>query len=181
MAAILGLSMEEVSDALGKVTSGVVEIANWNSLEQIVIAGDKGAVEEVVEAIKPARAVMLPVSAPFHSHLMKPAEERLAVDLDALEFNTLRFPVITNVDACSITSGEEARDGLKRQVSRPVLWYKSMEMLKEQGIEICVELGSGRVLAGLMKRISRRWDPRPEILNVEKPEDVDKVRSALTA
>jgi [acyl-carrier-protein] S-malonyltransferase len=181
MAAVLGLSIEDVRAAIGRVPSGVVEIANWNSLEQIVLAGEKGAVEAVVEAVKPARAVMLPVSAPFHSRLMKPAEERLAVDLDRLAFDDPAFPVFTNVEARAVTTGEEARDCLKRQVSHPVLWYTSMEGLREEGVEIFVELGSGRVLAGLMKRISRRWEPRPQILNLEGPGDLENVRTALGA
>ena len=181
MAAVLGLSMEEIKGALDKVSSGIVEIANWNSLEQIVIAGHRKAVEEVTEAIKPARSVMLPVSAPFHSRLMKPAEERLAVDLDRVSFSDLSFPVITNVGARPILTGKEAREGLKRQVSHPVLWYNSMERLRDEGIDVCLELGSGKVLAGLMKRISRRWEPRPRIMNLESPEDLDRVRSVLQA
>ena len=181
MAAVLGLSMEEIKGALDRVSSGIVEIANWNSLEQIVIAGHRKAVEEVTEAIKPARSVMLPVSAPFHSRLMKPAEERLAVDLDRVVFSDLSFPVITNVGARPILTGEEAREGLKRQVSHPVLWYNSMERLRDEGVDVCLELGSGKVLAGLMKRISRRWEPRPTIMNLESPEDLDRVRSVLQA
>jgi len=179
MAAILGLSMEEVRNALDRVTSGSAEVANWNSKEQIVIAGHKKAVEEATELLKPARSVMLPVSAPFHSRLMKPAEERLGADLDKLPFSDLAFPVITNVDADLIHSGIKARDALKRQVSRPVRWYESMEVLSRQGISAAVELGSGKVLSGLMKRISRTWEQRPEIMNVESPEDLEKVMSVL--
>jgi [Acyl-carrier-protein] S-malonyltransferase (EC 2.3.1.39) len=99
MAAVLGVSGERIAEALAGVSSGVVEIANWNSDEQVVISGEKKAVEEALERIKPPRSVMLPVSAPFHSRLMKPAEDRLAVDLDAVTFLDPAFPVITNVDA----------------------------------------------------------------------------------
>ena len=179
MAAVLGLAMEEVQAALVRVTSGIVEIANWNSSEQIVIAGHKRAVEKLAEILKPARSVMLPVSAPFHSRLMKPAEERLSIDLDKIAFNDTDFPVVSNVTALPVEKGEEAREALKRQVSRPVLWFESMERLREEGVDVCVELGSGRVLSGLMKRISRKWENVPEILTVEKPEDLDKVRAAI--
>ena len=126
MAAILGSSVAVIESALGRVKGGTVQIANWNSDDQVVIAGHKPAVEEAVALIPGARAVMLPVSAPFHSALMKGAEERLSKDLDSIPFRNLRFPVVTNVDAKVIRSGDEARDALKRQVSRPVLWQGSM-------------------------------------------------------
>ena len=159
--------------------SGVVEIANWNSDDQIVISGDKAAVEEALAVIKAPRSVLLPVSAPFHSRLMKPAEERLAADLDATAFADPRFPIITNVDARPIRTGEEARDALKRQVSRSVLWTKSMAVMKELGVEACVECGPGKVLAGLAKRIARGWPKAPALYNVENGESAEKVRAAL--
>ncbi|MBE3130347.1 MAG: ACP S-malonyltransferase [Acidobacteria bacterium] len=179
MAAILGVPGEEVEKRLAEVRSGVVEIANWNSDDQIVISGEKAAVEEAVAAIKAPRSVMLPVSAPFHSRLMKPAEERLAADLDAIPFAEPRFPVITNVDARLIRTAEEARDALKRQVSRAVLWTKSMGLLKEMDIEACVECGPGKVLAGLFKRIGRGWLKAPAFHNVENWEGLEKARAAL--
>jgi [acyl-carrier-protein] S-malonyltransferase len=179
MAALLGAGRQAVLDGLALVRSGIAEVANWNSPEQIVIAGDKAAVEEAVSLIKAPRSVFLPVSAPFHSSLMKGAEEKLAVDLDQTVFRDLRFPVVTNVDACPIRGGEAACDALKRQVSRPVLWQESMERLKAEGIMHFVELGSGKVLTGLLKRISRGW-PQPIIaLNVEDMESLDKARAAL--
>ncbi|MBE3109198.1 MAG: ACP S-malonyltransferase [Acidobacteria bacterium] len=179
MAAILGVPGEEVEKRLAEVRSGVVEIANWNSDDQIVISGEKAAVEEALAAIKAPRSVMLPVSAPFHSRLMKPAEERLAADLDAIPFAEPRFPVITNVDARLIRTAEEARDALKRQVSRAVLWTKSMGLLKEMDIEACVECGPGKVLAGLFKRIGRGWLKAPAVHNVENWEGLEKARAAL--
>ena len=164
MAAVLGVPGDAVAARLAEVRSGVVEIANWNSDDQIVISGDKAAVEEALAAIQAPRSVVLPVSAPFHSRLMKPAEERLAADLDAVAFADPRFPIVTNVDARLIRTGAEARDALKRQVSRSVLWTKSMAVLKDMGIDACVECGPGKVLAGLLKRIGRGWPKPPVVL-----------------
>jgi [acyl-carrier-protein] S-malonyltransferase len=139
MAAVLGMSHEDLSQAVSRVQSGVVQIANWNSQEQLVIAGHKQAVEEALKLARPPRSVMLPVSAPFHSALMKGAEDRLAMDLDRVEFKDLKFPIVTNVDAKIIEKGEDARDSLKRQVSRSVLWYKSMQRLAGENIDAFVE------------------------------------------
>ena len=179
MAAILGVPGDEVERRLAEVRSGLVEIANWNSDDQIVISGEKAAVEEALAVIKAPRSVMLPVSAPFHSRLMKPAEERLAADLDATEFADPRFPVITNVDARLIRTGAEARDALKRQVSRSVLWTKSMAVMNDLGIDACVECGPGKVLSGLVKRIARGWPTAPAIYGVENWEGAEKARAAL--
>lgn len=179
MAAVLGAKAADLEAAFARVTSGVVQIANWNSSDQIVIAGHKAAVEEALQVARPPRSVMLPVSAPFHSALMKSAEDRLAADLDRLTFRDLKFPVITNVDGRAIRTGEEARDALKRQVSRPVLWYKSMELLAGESIDAFVELGAGKVLAGLIKRIGKGW-PRPfSVWNVEDADSLEKTRAAL--
>ena len=180
MAAVLGVPGEEVEKRLTGVRSGVVEIANWNSDDQIVIAGEKAALEEALAAIKAPRSVMLPVSAPFHTSLMKPAAERLAADLDAVPFSDLRFPVITNVDARPIRTGDEAKDALKRQVSRSVLWTKSMGLLKDMDIGACVECGPGKVLAGLLKRMSRGWSKAPAFHNVEDWAGAEKARTALS-
>lgn len=179
MAAVMGTSFDDVEKVLPEVGSGVVEIANWNSREQIVIAGHEHAVKEALALIAPRRYVMLPVSAPFHCLLMKEAEEKLSLDLDAVRFNDLEFPIVSNVDARIIHRGEEARESLKRQVTRSVLWYKSMEVMAEQGIGIFVELGSGRVLSGLIKRIGREWESSPEVNNVEDMESLDIVKKTL--
>jgi len=179
MAAVLGMSYEDLARALEQVGGGVAQIANWNSPDQIVIAGHKGAVEEALRLAKPPRSVMLPVSAPFHSSLMKPAEERLAADLDRVEFKDPAFPIVTNVDARMITTGAEARDALKRQVSRPVLWYESMELLGKSGIDVFVELGTGKVLSGLIKRIGRGWSRPFAMASVEDAESLEKARATL--
>jgi len=179
MAAVLGVSHDGLVAALARVTSGVVQIANWNSPEQFVIAGHKAAVEEALAIAKPPRSVMLPVSAPFHSALMMPAEDRLAVDLDATAFKDPAFPIVTNVDARIIRTGAEARDALKRQVSRPVLWSQSMESLAGESLDAFVELGSGKVLIGLMKRIGKGW-PKPfATANVEDMESLARASASI--
>jgi [acyl-carrier-protein] S-malonyltransferase len=179
MAAVLGVPGDVIERRLADVRAGVVEIANWNSDDQIVISGDKAAVEEALALIQAPKSVLLPVSAPFHSRLMQPAEERLAADLDATAFADPRFPVITNVDAKVIRTGEEARDALKRQVSRSVLWSKSMAVMNGLGVEACVECGPGKVLAGLVKRIARGWPKPPACHNVENWEGAEKAKAAL--
>lgn len=180
MAAVLGVSGAEIQKGLDRVGAGVVEIANWNAEDQIVISGVKAAVEEALALIKPPRSVMLPVSAPFHSRLMRPAEEKLATDLDKVMFSDLKFPVITNVDARPIRTGEEARDALKRQVSRSVLWTKTMDVLKGMKPDACVELGPGKVLTGLVKRASRGWAKAPAFYSVENRDGLEKTKAALS-
>jgi len=179
MAAVLGMGFEEIQRGLEKIKGGTVEIANWNSQDQIVIAGHKNAVEDALKTLNAPRAVMLPVSAPFHTSLMKSAEEKLAADLDKVEFKEPRFPIVTNVDARIIHKASEARDALKRQVSRPVLWHKSMEVLGREVIPIFVELGSGKVLSNLMRRIGRNWPQPITMLNIENWESLEKTREAL--
>jgi len=174
MAALLGADYQAVAIACAEAEGGSVQIANWNSPEQIVISGHKAAVEHVVKNVKSSKAVMLPVSAPFHSALMSGAEERLAADLDAVEFRDPEFPIITNVDAEMIRTGTEARDALKRQVSRPVLWTKSMDLLAGEKIDAFVEFGAGKVLCGLIKRIGKGWPHPFTVQSVEDPESLEK-------
>ena len=179
MAAILGVEPPVLLQALAQVKSGVVEVANWNSPEQVVIAGHKEAVDEALKVLNAPRAVLLPVSAPFHSSLMKSAEERLAPDLDRTEFKDPRFSIITNVEAKLIRTGAEAREGLKRQVSRPVLWLQTMEMMKAEGLTRFAELGAGKVLSGLIKRFGRTWPEPASCLNVEDEVSLEKARPAV--
>lgn len=159
MAAILGLAPAEVADICKKAAAGeVVTAANLNSPEQTVISGSAAAVKRAVEIASQSgakRAVILPVSAPFHCALMKPAAERLEADLRAAEFGALRFPLVTNVDAEAITSGDEARDALVRQVCMPVRWEDSIREMIAQDTRILVEVGPGRVLSGLLRQIDR--------------------------
>ena len=180
MAAVLGADPEALRQALERVPGGAVEVANWNSPDQVVIAGPREGVEEALRILKPPRSVMLPVSAPFHTALMRPAEERLAADLALVPFREPRFPVICNVDARPVRTGAEARDALRRQVSRPVLWTASIEALRGEGIGLWVETGPGKVLSGLMKRIGRGWPEPPVVTNVEDRGSLEKAKQALS-
>ncbi len=180
MAAVLGASHEKIKEAVQAVKGGIVEVANWNSKEQIVIAGDDLAVKEALSYLNPPRSVMLPVSAPFHCQLMKSAEEKLSYDLNQIEFKDLIFPIITNVDAKIILKGDQARDALRRQVTRTVLWYSSMEVMGKQNIDAFIELGAGKVLSGLAKRIARGWPKSPTLLNVEDMASLEKTNKVLS-
>jgi [acyl-carrier-protein] S-malonyltransferase len=157
MAALLRLPPEALGSVLAQAAQGeVVTAANLNSADQVVIAGHAGAVNRAIEAAKAAgarRAMLLPVSAPFHSPLLKPAQERLRADLDATEFRDLRCPLINNWQAREVRSGAEARRGLFEQVPNPVRWAESMSYLAGQGVTRAVEVGAGSVLAGLLRGV----------------------------
>jgi [acyl-carrier-protein] S-malonyltransferase len=159
MAAILGLASAEVGEICKKAAgSEILSAANLNSPGQTVISGTAAAVRRAVEMasqLGAKRAVVLPVSAPFHCAMMKPAETRLEKDLRATKFSQLRFPLITNVDAEAITSGEEARDALNRQVCQPVRWEEGIREIIAQGARVFVEVGPGHVLSGLLRQIDR--------------------------
>ena len=159
MAAIMGLSPAVVADVCKRAAeSEVCAPANLNSPDQTVISGHAGAVKRAVELASQAgakRAVILPVSAPFHSALMLSMQERLEKDLRNTEFSKLRVPLVTNVDADTIEAGEEAREALIRQVSMPVRWEESVRLLIDEGVNTFVEVGPGRVLTGLLRQIER--------------------------
>jgi [acyl-carrier-protein] S-malonyltransferase len=159
MAAILGMGFEKVTAVCHDAAEGeVCEPANINSPEQIVISGDKTAIERAAKLAGERgakRAVLLPVSAPFHCSLMKPAQDRLAADLNALTFHDPQIPVLCNVDAGLVTSAEGARDALIRQVTGAVKWDPSMRSLIANGVLTFVEVGPGKVLCGLMRQIDR--------------------------
>jgi [acyl-carrier-protein] S-malonyltransferase len=179
MAALLGADAELVNAVCAEASEfGVCSPANLNSPNQIVIAGSKVAVERAVELAKERglrRAVMLAVSAPFHCALMRPAAERLQPVLDAAAFSDLQTPLVTNVDAEIITSGREARAALFRQVASPVRWSDSVKRLLEAGVETFVEVGTGKVLSGLVRSISRE----SKIFNVENLESLETTVAAL--
>ncbi len=159
MAAILGIGPADVADICKKAADGeVVSPANMNSPEQTVISGTAAAVKRAVEIASQngaKRAVILPVSAPFHCALMMPAQKRLEVDLKAAHFNSLKFPLVTNVDAEAVTTGDEAREALIRQVTAPVRWLDSVKEMIEAGVTVFVEVGPGKVLSGLLRQIDR--------------------------
>jgi [acyl-carrier-protein] S-malonyltransferase len=157
MAAILKLPNGKLDGVLEQAAQGeIVSAANLNSPDQVVIAGHAGAVARAVELAKAAgarRAVLLPVSAPFHCALMKPAQQRLAADLDATEFTDLAVPLVNNFEAREVRTGVEARHGLLEQVPNPVRWMASIRYLAAQGVTQFYEVGAGAVLTGLLKNI----------------------------
>lgn len=159
MAAILGLAPAEVAEICKKAADGeILSAANLNSPEQTVISGTAAAVKRAVEIasqLGAKRAVVLPVSAPFHCAMMKPAEVRLEKDLRATQFGPLRTPLVTNVDAEAVASGEEARESLIRQVCQPVRWEEGIREIIAQDVRVFVEVGPGHVLSGLLRQIDR--------------------------
>ena len=184
MAAIMGLSPAVVVDVCKRAAENeICSPANLNSPEQTVISGHAGAIKRAVEIASQQgakRAVILPVSAPFHCELMMPAQEKLENDLKKVEFSALRVPLVTNVDADTIESGEAARSALVRQVTMPVRWAESVRLLIDEGVNTFVETGPGRVLSGLLRQIERSV----ATLNVEDEKSlaatVDKIAAART-
>ncbi len=180
MAAILGLERKAVEEACSQAQEdGVVQPANFNGPGQVVISGEKVAVERAAAYARERGAkktVFLPVSAPFHCSLMAPAEERLAAEVDRVSFRALRFPVVTNYGAEAITEASQAKEALKRQVSAPVRWEESMHLLMRKKIDTVVELGPGRTLLGLMKRIDRKM----EGFHVDDPSSIEEALKALS-
>jgi [acyl-carrier-protein] S-malonyltransferase len=179
MAAILGLDAEAVREVCEEAAEGeVCAPANINSPNQVVIAGTAGAVERAMSKSKERgakRAMSLKVSAPFHCALMLPAQERLAADLGGVEFSDLRVPLVTNVDAAPVRSGARAREALVRQVSSPVRWRESVEVLWREGARTFVEVGPGKVLSGLVRQTA----PEAKCLNVENAASLGATRAAL--
>jgi len=159
MAAILGSDSETVNAACAESAQGeVCSAANINSPAQIVIAGNAGAIDRAIELLKQRgakRAIKLNVSAPFHCDLMKPAQDRLAADLQQIVLKDARLPIVTNVDAVPEQNGDKLRDSLVRQVSQPVRWLHSVEFLINQGVQTFIEIGPGKVLSGLVRQINR--------------------------
>jgi len=159
MAAIIGMPLDSIRLLCDRISKEdfLVQPANINSHEQIVIAGHLKAVEEVSQLAKEGGAkktIMLPVSAPFHCPLMKPAEINLKKELEKTEFMDHQYPVISNIQARPLTTGSSACDALVRQVCSPVRWAETMQYLIDQEINIAIELGTGKVLSGLMRRFN---------------------------
>ncbi len=181
MAAILGMDLEKVTAVCKDAAQGqVCEPANINSSEQIVISGDAAAVERATKLASERgakRAIMLSVSAPFHCSLMKPAQDRLAVDLGSLKLQKPSVPVACNVDAAAIEDADSARDALVRQVTGSVKWDQSMRTVIGKGAQIFVEVGPGKVLSGLMRQIDRS----KTCLNVGDEASLNKTLEQLAA
>lgn len=181
MAAILGLdrtAVEEICKAAS--AEGIVSPANINSPVQIVIGGEKKAVESAMALAKEKgakRIVPLAVSVPSHCALMKPAAERLARDLKGVSLRPLKIPVVTNVRAMPIVSGDEAKKALVQQLAAPVLWVDAVERMVRDGVTAFVEIGPGTVLSGLVKRIAKDV----KIYHVEDPDSLESTLRELTA
>ncbi len=187
MAAILGIDADKVSEACAAASQSVGQgqscaPANFNSPSQIVIAGHKEAVERATEECKARgakRAMMLKVSAPFHSSLMMPAQEQMIEPLNATTFNNLNVPIVNNVDAAVVTSGATSREALIRQISAPVRWTDSVSKLLAEGVETFVEVGPGKVLCGLVKAIAKEAGKEVKLLNVEDSASLQAAVEAL--
>jgi [acyl-carrier-protein] S-malonyltransferase len=179
MAAVIGLEFSDVERVCHEAAQDeILTPANLNAPGQIVIAGHAAAVDRGIGLAREAgakRAVLLPVSAPFHCAMMKPAADRLKVVLDGLTFSDPGVPVYTNVDAAPVEHGDAAREALVRQVASPVRWEELAGAMFDSGIETFVELGPGRVLAGLMRRVRR--DAR--VLGVDTPAGLEKALAEL--
>jgi [acyl-carrier-protein] S-malonyltransferase len=178
MAAVLGGDRAAIEKACSEASDGqVCATANINSPNQVVIAGNSEAVERAMELLKgiAKRVIKLNVSAPFHCSLMKPAQDRLAFELEQVAFSEPKAPVVTNVDARIATAPGDLRDALLRQVSSPVRWLDSMELVLSQGVSTFVEVGPGKVLSGLMRQINRD----ASCLNVEDSTSLEAARTKL--
>ncbi|MEK3793813.1 ACP S-malonyltransferase [Paenibacillus sp. FSL R7-0204] len=173
MAAVLGADREGLTELCRSITAAgtPVELANVNCPGQIVVSGSVAGVGEVIQRVKEAggkRAIPLEVSGPFHSSLMKGAAERLAAELEKVTFNAPAMPVVVNVTAAPVTDPEEIRKLLVEQVYSPVLWQDSVEWLIGAGVDTFVEIGSGTVLAGLIRKIDRNV----KVVNINSLESV---------
>ena len=178
MAAILGLEDADVLAACAEAAQGeVVSAVNFNAPGQVVIAGGAAAVERAIEACKARgakRAMPLPVSVPSHCALMRPAAEQLVTDLAALHFNNAVIPVVNNVDVAIATDAAAIKDALVRQLYSPVQWTQTIEWLAAQGVTQVLELGAGKVLSGLIKRIDKN-------LSCASVGDIASLQAALAA
>jgi len=178
MYAIIGLDDAAIAAACEQAAQGeVVSPVNYNSPGQVVIAGHQAAVERAGELCKVAgakRALPLPVSVPSHCALMRPAAEKLAIDLTALNFNDAVIPVVNNVDVAIAANATAVKDALVRQLHSPVRWTETIEWLAAQGVTDVLELGAGKVLTGLIKRIDKN-------LAVASVGDVASLQAALAA
>jgi len=175
MAALLKLPSGSLEAILTEASQGeVVTAAGFNSPDQIVIAGHATAVNRAVELAKAAgarRAILLPVSAPFHCALLKPAQDRMKPELDAIEFRDLTVPLINNWQAREVRTGAEAREGLYHQIPNPVRWSESIALLASRGVTRFIEVGAGAALTGMLRNI----DPALTGLKFGEAADWDKL------
>jgi [acyl-carrier-protein] S-malonyltransferase len=179
VAALLGLTAEAVKDVCRMASAvGVVAAANFNSPGQVVIAGEKAAVERAIELAKAQgckKAIPLPVSVPVHTPLMQPAADRLAKDLARVRWSDLNAPLVNNAEAKAISRAHEVQASLIRQLSSSVLWQDTVLTMEKMGVTTFVEIGPGTVLTGLIRRIL----PEAKLLNVNDPKSLDATLKAL--
>ncbi len=178
MAAVIGLDREKVAEVCSSAKSGYVAPANYNSPGQIVIAGEKAAVEEAMKLAKEAgakRAIALAVSVPSHCNMMKKASEKLSDLLNGFDFKSADIPIINNADAAILTEPAEIKDSLTRQLNSPLLWEDSVKVMKDNGVDTIIEVGPKTVLSGLIKRI----DSSLKVFNVGDPESLESTLSAF--
>ena len=180
MAAIIGLSSDDVKECCRKASEyGIVEPANFNCPGQITIAGEIKAVDKAMELCTEKgakRAVKLAVSAPFHCSMLKSAGEKLALELEKVEFQEIKIPVVSNVTAKAVDSTDEAKELLIRQVSSPVLWEESVRYMLDQGVDTFIEIGPGKVLGGFVKKICKE----ARIYNIEDLNSLEKTLGEIT-
>jgi [acyl-carrier-protein] S-malonyltransferase len=174
MAAIIGLSPEDVVECCKQASeAGIVEPANFNCPGQISIAGEVKAVQKAMElctAKGAKRAIMLAVSAPFHCSMLRPAGEKLSAEFENVRFNDFKVPLIANATAKVVTSPDDIKELLVRQVSSPVLWENTVKLMLGDGVDTFIEIGPGKVLSGFVKKISKE----ARIFNIEDPESLKK-------
>jgi [acyl-carrier-protein] S-malonyltransferase len=179
MAALLKLPSEKLNSVLAEAAQGeVVTAANFNSPDQVVIAGHAAAVARAIDLAKAAgakRAILLPVSAPFHCRLMAPAQQRLKADLDATEFRDIAVPLVNGWQAAVVRTGSEAREGLYQQVPNPVRWTEVIQKLASLGVTRVIEVGAGGVLTGLLRNI----DGSLEGSKFGEAQDLEKIHAAI--
>jgi [acyl-carrier-protein] S-malonyltransferase len=175
MAALLKLPAGKLDTVLAEAAQGeIVTAAGLNSPDQIVVAGHTAAVNRAIELAKAAgarRAMLLPVSAPFHCPLLKPAQDRLKPDLDATEFRDLTVPLINNWQAREVRTGAEAREGLYHQIPNPVRWLESIRLLASRGVTRFIEVGAGAALTGMLRNI----DPSLTGVKFGEAGDLEKI------
>ncbi|MDI3534549.1 MAG: [acyl-carrier-protein] S-malonyltransferase [Thermosediminibacterales bacterium] len=176
MAAVIGLNKDQIIEVCQKASEdGIVEPANFNCPGQIVIAGETSAVKKALTLAKEKGArkvVELPVSAPFHTSLLKPAGEKLAVELNKTELNDANIPVISNVNADYVYKASDIKNSLIKQVSSSVLWEDTIRKMIEDGVELFIEIGPGKTLSGFIKKI----DKKIKVLNLEDLKSLKKIQ-----
>jgi [acyl-carrier-protein] S-malonyltransferase len=181
MAALLKMPQDRLDSVLRDAAQGeIVTTANLNSPDQVVISGHAAAVQRAMDLAKTAgasRAILLPVSAPFHCPLMRPAQQRLAADLDATDFRDLLVPLVNNWQGREIRTAAEARQGLYEQVPNPVRWIDSIRYLAAQGVTRFIEIGAGAALTGLLRNI----DPTLKGMRFGEPADLEKLGPQMNA